>query len=654
MKVNIVSVLYNKEKTITHFLDCLYKQSCLDFELILVNDCSPDRTIATLYKYIDSRPRKFPIKVLNNKKNLGNCHSRNTGINEATGEIIIIIDADCLVNVDFIKEHIEAHKDPYYQIIIGPMGIETNYRSIPSVIKLYEDTPNKAIVDSVLQDNSNRNSYLNCVTRNFSIKRSSIPKDEPLFDIDFSYSINPESGFGWEDIEMGYRMFKHGLKVKFIETAYSIHISHPSSINEKSKPFRSAKNFKKLFLKHPELFVLSKTWALQTYRKLLAWKQLLKLPDNEDFIFLKKTLGTSNSTTLSTPICINTSNYRIATYRWHVPHQYELYKLPYKFSLVVGTGCPMTESWGYEQRPLPANASFANSAGVKPGKYDLAILHFDENSLNSGNSNGVLPKEWGNALKWLNEHTNIPKVAICHGTPQFYGQYSQEFIDNKDIKIIESERQRIVDYFKDILVIVNSYQAQKEWQFKKSKVIWHGFDPSEFSISTYRKGILTLGQAMKERPHYRGYFLYEKVMKDFPFEYSPEALSVPHPTGIDKNTNEYARAKFRNYIDAIRQYSIYFNPTYRSPMPRSRGEAMMCGLVSVSANTHDVDMFIKNGINGFYSNDPGELREYLLFLSKNLNKAIRIGCESRKTAEKVFNIHRYLQDWEKVIKDLMK
>ena len=43
--------------------------------------------------------------------------------------------------------------------------------------------------------------------------------------------------------------------------------------------------------------------------------------------------------------------------------------------------------------------------------------------------------------------------------------------------------------------------------------------------------------------------------------------------------NAYALAKFRRYVDELRRYSVYFNPTLRSPMPRARGEPMMCGVV---------------------------------------------------------------------------
>jgi glycosyltransferase involved in cell wall biosynthesis len=76
----------------------------------------------------------------------------------------------------------------------------------------------------------------------------------------------------------------------------------------------------------------------------------------------------------------------------------------------------------------------------------------------------------------------------------------------------------------------------------------------------------------------------------------------------------------------------------------------MCGVVTVNANNHDVDLFIKNGVNGFYSNDSDELREQLVYLMKNPEAVRRIGLESRKTAINVFNHDRYLADWSSVFK----
>jgi glycosyltransferase involved in cell wall biosynthesis len=422
-------------------------------------------------------------------------------------------------------------------------------------------------------------------------------------------------------------------------------------LDETTKAQRSLKNFRRLFEKHPELLHVARRWAASTYRDILQWGGAGITDTNPDKQFL------DNYFKLITPYPFfirPTRKLKILTYRWHCPHQYELYKLPHHFTLVVGLDIGLTNEWEYEQRPFPGNAEFKHIKDIDCADYDLAILHFDENVLAHQNTNGIIGANWGANFRWFCENVALPKVAICHGTPQFHSQFSQKYIPCDQIETIEESRRQLVDYVDDMLIICNSYQAQREWGFQNSKVIWQGFDPTEFPPALYEKGILTLGKSMQERPHYRGYFLYQDVFKGVADEYLPQGHNVPKPTAyLNQRTNLYAWSKFRNYVDSVRAYSIYFNPTWRSPMPRARGEAMMCGLVPVSAHNHDVDMFIKNGINGYYSNDPAELRDYMLFLLKNPDACRKTGYEARMTAMDVFNHDQYLWSWQETIRQLI-
>jgi glycosyltransferase involved in cell wall biosynthesis len=311
----------------------------------------------------------------------------------------------------------------------------------------------------------------------------------------------------------------------------------------------------------------------------------------------------------------------------------------------------MTDAWDYSQRPLPPNVGFARAEDINARNYDLAILHFDENVLAYANTNGVLGPDWGASFMWMRENIDLPKIAICHGTPQFYGQYDMDYREPNLLSVIEAERSRLVDYLGDIRTVLNSYQAQQEWGFRNSRVIWHGFDPTEFPPATYDRGILSpQGPLVTSRPHYRGYFLYQQVFENFPADLRPQSVHVPEPHVLYQG-NTYAIAKYRNYIDEIRRYSVYFNPTQRSPMPRARCEPMMCGVVTVSAHNHDIDMFIRNGVNGFYSSEPEELRRILIDLVRHPAAVRQIGKESRKTALDIFNHDRYLADWCTLISD---
>lgn len=657
-KVSIITILSGKAEQLAWSIRSYFAQSYSgEIEVVYVDDDSRDNSstiIETEFQKnyaLGREAKRLSYHIIKNGRNLGNCISRNRGIEAASGDIFIVIDADCVLNGNFIAAHVDAHSYLDCEVVIGPLNIETHGLSPDEKLAQLEQDPSLILAEAELQDRINLESFLNCITRNFSIKRAAIV--EELFDPEFSYSRSPTSGFGWEDIEMGYRLYKRGCRIKFTHEAFSVHISHPSSIPEEEKPKRSLKNFRKLFDKHPELCCVARRWSIQMLGQLAAWLKRVdkEYEHNADLSELQARFSEfSNITVLAS----KRRPLRILTYRWHVPHQYELYKTGHQFFLVTGLGTPMCENWEFNQRPLPGNVRFISAADISGMNFDAAILHFDENVLSWENTNGKVGQDWGATFRWFVENVDLPKVAICHGTPQFRGQYTPGYDEPDLMQVIEPARLRLVKYVEDIEIVCNSHQAQREWGFHRSRVIWHGFDPTEFPPSTYERGILSpLGPLVSSRPHYRGFYLYQQVFNsDFPSEFLPSRLTVPNPD-IDYTGNIFALGKYKNYIDQLRKYSVYFNPTLRSPMPRARAEPMMCGVVTVNANNHDVDMFIKNGVNGFYSNDADELREQLLFLMRHSDAARKIGAEARRTALDVFNHDRYLSEWTALLRSIV-
>jgi hypothetical protein len=97
------------------------------------------------------------------------------------------------------------------------------------------------------------------------------PRLNPLFDEDFSYSKHPDAGFGWEDVEMGYRCYLAGANIYFNSSAVSIHMSHPQAIEDGDKARRAMMNFRRLLDKHPQLPIVAPDWVVYTYRRLFRW-----------------------------------------------------------------------------------------------------------------------------------------------------------------------------------------------------------------------------------------------------------------------------------------------------------------------------------------------------------------------------------------------
>lgn len=98
MKISIIIPVYNAERYIDKCINSVISQTHQNWELILINDGSTDRSLQVCEKYqnIDNR-----IKVFN-KVNEGVSKARNYGINQAKSEYLTFIDSDDYIEQDFL------------------------------------------------------------------------------------------------------------------------------------------------------------------------------------------------------------------------------------------------------------------------------------------------------------------------------------------------------------------------------------------------------------------------------------------------------------------------------------------------------------------------------------------------------------------------
>jgi len=90
MKVSVIMPAYNSEKYISEAIRNVISQTFKDWELVIVDDCSTDKTLEEISEFThDDR-----LKVLHNKRNLGTARSRNLAINESEGDYLAFLDSD--------------------------------------------------------------------------------------------------------------------------------------------------------------------------------------------------------------------------------------------------------------------------------------------------------------------------------------------------------------------------------------------------------------------------------------------------------------------------------------------------------------------------------------------------------------------------------
>ncbi len=101
-KVSIITPAYNAERTILETIESVQNQTFSDFELIIIDDGSKDRTLELVQSVKDERLTVFSYE------NGGVCVARNRGISHATGEFIAFIDADDLWTPDKLELQLAA------------------------------------------------------------------------------------------------------------------------------------------------------------------------------------------------------------------------------------------------------------------------------------------------------------------------------------------------------------------------------------------------------------------------------------------------------------------------------------------------------------------------------------------------------------------
>jgi glycosyltransferase involved in cell wall biosynthesis len=109
--ISIVMPAYNAENTILNTLNKLKCQTFTDFEVIIVNDGSTDKTQEIIEKFIDYNGSKYKII---NQDNQGEGMARNIGIMNSSGEYMLFLDADdYLDNLALFKMYRELISNNY-------------------------------------------------------------------------------------------------------------------------------------------------------------------------------------------------------------------------------------------------------------------------------------------------------------------------------------------------------------------------------------------------------------------------------------------------------------------------------------------------------------------------------------------------------------
>lgn len=184
-KVSVILPAYNAEKYIKEAIDSILSQTFQDFELLVLNDCSKDRTEEIIRSYADER-----IVYLKNEKNMGVAATLNKGLAAAKGEYVARMDADDISLPERFARQVE-YLDAHPAVAVVGSALEIFGEDVPGEIRRFSENPKQMKVDLLFSSGLAHPSVM--------IRRSVI-RDLGGYDLEFE---------GLEDYELWCRVARH-------------------------------------------------------------------------------------------------------------------------------------------------------------------------------------------------------------------------------------------------------------------------------------------------------------------------------------------------------------------------------------------------------------------------------------------------------------
>ncbi len=236
--VSIIVLNYNAGELLQNCVESIFSSNYKNFEVIIVDNCSTDNSHNECKKRFDK------IRLIENSQNLGYCEGNNVGIRNASGEYLLILNPDTVVESNLIEKFLEASDKIGEGLFQGKnvaMNDDTVLRSTGNWINLFGFgfSRDKGTKES---ENFSKIEEINYASGTCLFTQTKTMKKIGLFD-SFLFLYH-------DDLDLGWRASCLNIKSFFVPT---IKIRHISSYNLKwssQKFFWLERNRKYCLLTH--------------------------------------------------------------------------------------------------------------------------------------------------------------------------------------------------------------------------------------------------------------------------------------------------------------------------------------------------------------------------------------------------------------------
>jgi len=239
LKISVVIPTYNRLDRLRYVIPALAAQDLRadEFEVIVADSNSTDGTAGYLAEFAKDAPhvRHLPGPYT------GRAGARNAGIAAARAPIVLFTDADIIASRDLLAKHLARHaKGPNRAVI----GCEIQVDSYEAYLR---KSGSPAERDPMHPASRKHLTWLYFMTGNCSVARADLDRVGG-FDEAFT-------GYGHEDLELGYRLQHAGVEIEYAPEAVNYHW-HPVPFDEQQGRMELAgRSTVRFFRKHPTFAV---------------------------------------------------------------------------------------------------------------------------------------------------------------------------------------------------------------------------------------------------------------------------------------------------------------------------------------------------------------------------------------------------------------
>lgn len=144
--ISIIVPVYKVEKVLHYCIESILQQTYKNFELLLIDDGSPDKSGEICDSYAEKDGR---IRVIH-KKNEGVSVARNTGFDNAKGEYIVCVDSDDYVNECYLQDFVDVVNEyPDAQMVWCGFSTVEDYEKNITENEPYDSSEEKLVITDI-------------------------------------------------------------------------------------------------------------------------------------------------------------------------------------------------------------------------------------------------------------------------------------------------------------------------------------------------------------------------------------------------------------------------------------------------------------------------------------------------------------------------